>query len=287
MPEISSADKTNSAPAGILIPWYRQRNAVLGFRAILAATVIGLLYWYVEIHPYVYCDDAVVAATLARVAPQGAGGLVSKVDVAEGDRVVQGQTLVELDPAKAQAELENASAVALLASKELKRGEELAAENGVSPRQLDKVRAEAVEADAQRRLAQIALDHCTLKSPFAGVVVEKATDVGNHIETGQTAVTVADMDHAWVVANVEETDAEDLKPGQPVSISVDEGGSLTGKVLDVDQATLSTFAMIPTESSSGNFIKLVQRIPVKIALDPHSGRILRVGQSVEVHIKVR
>lgn len=268
-------------------PWYRQRNAVLSFQAVLAAAVVGLLYWFFFVFPYVTCDDARVDANLARVAPEGAGGLVLKVDVTEGDVVRQGQTLVELDPSKAQAELERASARALLAAKEFKRGEELVAEQGISDRQLDMDRAGAAEADAEWRLAQLALDQCTLKSPFNGVVVEKATDMGDHIETGQTAVTVADMDHAWVAANIEETDVGPLKPGQTASISVDSGASLAGTVLEIDQATLSTFALIPTESSSGNFIKLVQRIPIKIALDPHSGEILRVGESVEVHVKVR
>lgn len=268
-------------------PWYRQRAAVLSFRGVAAAAVVALLYWFFAVRPYVYCDDASVSATLARVAPEGAGGLVTRVDVEEGDRVAAGQVLVELDPSKAQADLEGAQARAVLAAKELKRGEELARERGISRRQLDTVRAQAQEADADQKLAEIALGQRTLRAPFAGVVVQKAVDPGDHIETGQTAVTVADMDHAWVTANVEETDTGAVRPGQDAAISVDEGGSLRGKVLEADQATLSTFAMIPTESSSGNFIKLVQRVPVKIALEPGAGARLRVGQSVEVDIRVR
>jgi membrane fusion protein (multidrug efflux system) len=278
----------NTVPeAPISAPWYRQRNAVRSFQGVLIAAVLGLLYWFFFMFPYVFCDDARVSATLARVAPEGAGGLVTRVDAAEGDAVRAGQVLVELDPAKAAAELAQASASALLAEKELKSGAELAAERGIAPRQLDKLKAGADEADAARALAQLALDHCLLKAPFDGVVVEKATDPGNHIETGQTAVALADMDHAWVTADIEETDIRAIKPGQKVTVTMDEGGSLDGKVLEVDQATLSTFAMIPTETSSGNFIKLVQRIPVKIVLDPHPGKVLRVGQSVEVDIRVR
>jgi len=78
-----------------------------------------------------------------------------------------------------------------------------------------------------------------------------------------------------------------VKTGQKVTISVDEGGSLTGKVTEVRKASASTFSLIPSDNASGNFIKVVQRIPVKIELDPHQGKILRVGQSVEISIKVR
>jgi membrane fusion protein (multidrug efflux system) len=223
---------------------------------------------------------------LVRVAPEGVGGRVVRLNVTEGDLVRQGEVLVELDPEPARAQLERAHSHAELARKELRRAEELAAQKGVSPRQLDEARANAGGADADERLAELALEHCTLTSPFDGVVLQKATEVGNQLEAGQAAVTVADMDHAWIAANVEETDAGRLKAGQPVGVSVDEGGSLGGSLLEVRDATLSTFSLIPSENSSGNFVKLVQRVPVKVALDPHPGRVLRVGQSVEIKIRV-
>jgi multidrug resistance efflux pump len=277
----SGIPATTAAP-----PWYRQANAVRTFQAVLVITVLGIVYWLFWVHPYVYTDDARVDATLARVAPEGAGGRVIAVHVTEGDAVKAGDPLVELDPQTAQAELQRARAKALVARKDLARARELAAERGVSARQLDLATAASESADAEERLAELALDRCTLRSPFNGVVVQKVAYEGNRFDTGQTAVTVADLDHAWVAANVEETDAGSLKPGQEARIWIDEGGSLTGRLLEVRQATLSTFSLIPSENSSGNFVKLVQRIPLKIALDPHPGRVLRVGQSVVVKIRV-
>ncbi len=269
------------------LPWYRQRAAVVASRVFAVAAVAGLATWFFAVRPYVSCDDASVSATIARVAPEGAGGQVLRVDVEEGDRVTEGEPLVELDPSAAEADLELAAAQAALAAKNLKRGMELAAEHGISRRQLDTLEAQAQESDARLKLARIALSQRVLRAPFAGVVVQKAVDPGDRIETGQTAVSVADMEHAWVTANVQETDTGAVRPGQPVFIDVDEGGHFEGRVMEADQATLSTFAMIPTETSSGNFIKLVQRIPVKIALEPGVGAHLRVGQSVEVRIRVR
>ena len=90
-----------------------------------------------------------------------------------------------------------------------------------------------------------------------------------------------------MTCNVEETAVGLVKPGQKVSINVDEGGTLEGEVLAVSAASASQFAMIPADNPSGNYTKLVQRIPVKIGLMPHPGMTLRAGQSVEVHIRVR
>jgi membrane fusion protein (multidrug efflux system) len=267
--------------------WHSRPAARRAAQVTAGLFAAGVLYWWFGVHPYVSTDDARVAATLVRVAPEGAGGRVVELDVAEGDTVTAGEVLLRLDPATAQAQLARDSAHATLARRELARAEQMAAQRGVSARALDEARAAAAGADADERLAALALDRCVLRSPFDGVVVQKSTDVGNQLETGQTALTVADLDHAWVAGNVEETEVGLLKPGQPAIVSVDEGGRIHGTVLEVRDATLSTFALLPSDNTSGNFIKLVQRVPVKIALDPHPGRALRVGESVEFKVKVR
>lgn len=276
----------HSAPHAPVQAWWKHPRAVQTGWATLAAALLGVAVWFFYFHPYVSTDDARVDATLVRLAPQGQGGQVIKVAVSEGDPVTKGEVLVELDHGTAQAQLERATAQADLAERELKRISQLAAQRGVSERQLDQARSAAQTADAEEKLAQIALDDTYLKSPMDGVVVQKSVDVGDMIETGQTAVTVADMADAWVAANLEETEVGDVRLGQKVDISIDEGGSLTGEVEEIRQATLSRFSLIPTENTSGNFIKLVQRIPIKVKLDPHPGTTLRVGQSVEVRIRV-
>jgi multidrug resistance efflux pump len=95
------------------------------------------------------------------------------------------------------------------------------------------------------------------------------------------------VEHAWVSANVSEKSVGAVKAGQTVNVSVDEGGSLKGKVSEVRKAAASVFALIPSENASGNFVKVEQRIPIKIELDAHPGHDLRVGQSVVLKIKVR
>jgi membrane fusion protein (multidrug efflux system) len=153
-------------------------------------------------------------------------------------------------------------------------------------RQVDEARAQAAQARAELALAEVGLERMTLASSVGGVVVRVTVDPGDLLAPGQGAVTVVDVEHAWVAANVEETAAGGLRPGQPATIAIDEGGELTGHVEVVAQAAASQFALIPADNAAGNFTKVVQRIPVRIAIDP-SPRVpsLRVGQSVVVQIR--
>ena len=282
----ADAAHSKTAPKAPEGPWWKQpRSRKVGaFSAGLAG--LGLLAWLLHYYPYVSTEDARVSTALIRVAPEGAGGKITAVNVQEGARVAKGDVLVELDHGVAQANLQKASAKASQAERESNRMEQLAAQHGVTPRDADNARANSQVAQADLALAQIAYDRTFLRSPCDGVVVQKQAELGNLLEAGQTAVTVADVDHAWVSANIEETAVSLIKEGQRVSISVDEGGELSGKVADVRAATASQFALIQSENPSGNFTKLVQRIPVKISLDAHPGRTLRAGQSVEIRIRV-
>jgi membrane fusion protein (multidrug efflux system) len=282
-----NAEAAPSAPGRVTVQWWKHPRARRVLTVVAGLALLGIVVWFFFYRPYVSTDDARVAATLVRLAPEGVSGKVIRLAVAEGDRVKSGQVLVELDHALTEANLAKAKAHASQVERELKRIEQLAAQNGVPPREVDNARAAAQTAQADLALAQIAYDRTFIKSPLDGVVVQKATEVGNILEPNQTALTVADIDHAWIAANIEETAVAAVHVGQPVTVEVDEGGTLTGKVSEVRAATASQFALIQSENPSGNFTKLVQRIPIKVELDAHPDRALRSGQSVELKIRVR
>ena len=162
----------------------------------------------------------------------------------------------------------------------------LAAERTATTQSLDSARSNFEVAQAELQQAEVILENTYIKSPFDGIVIQKATEVGNILEPGQTVVTVADVDHAWVAANVEETSVGLVKVGQSVSISVDEGGRLKGHVIEIRDASAAQFALIPSDNSAGNYTKVVQRIPIKVALDTKPKHPLRVGQSVVIKIRV-
>ncbi len=268
-------------------PWWKSTLAKNVGRALCATVLLGLVVWFFAFRPYVSTDDARVAEDLIRVAPDGVSGTLLKVNVAEGDRVTQGQVLAELEHTVYQSQLLKAQTRANLAQADFSRAERLYKQGGISARDYQTAQSTGQAALADLQLAQNALDHTYLKSPVDGVVVEKIGVVGNLLESGQVALVVADVDHAWVAANIQETNVGDVKPNQAVKIHVDEGGDLTGHVMEITTATASQFALLPAENASGNFIKLVQRIPVKIALDAHPDKVLRAGQSVEIRIKVK
>ena len=261
----------------------RARKVLVGLGLVV---LVLFVFWWAAFRPYVKSDDARVGAVMVRLAPSGAGGRVVEVAVDEGDRVAKGQVLLRLDPRQADSRLKRAQATAVHDDLTLQRMERLAAQKGVSQASLDEARAAARVAHAELDLAQAALDDCELKSPVDGMVVQRWTDPGAFLATGQAALAVTDLDHAWVEANVQETEVGLVKPGQRVSIDVDEGGTLSGSVKGVLNATASQFSLLPSQNSSGNFIKLVQRVPIRVELDPHPKQALRVGQSVEIKIRV-
>jgi len=280
----TEAHPIHPAPAA---PWWQSKLAKNVGLAFAVTCLIGLVVWFFAFRPYVSTDDARVAEDLIRVSPDGVTGTVLKINVAEGDRVTQGEVLAELDHTVYQSQLMKAQSRATLAQADFSRAERLFKQGGISARDYQAAQAGAQSAQADLQLAQNALDHTFLKSPVDGIVVEKIGVVGNLLESGQVALVVADVDHAWVAANIQETNVGDVKAGQQVSIHVDEGGNLTGHIIEITDASAAQFALLPAENASGNFIKLVQRIPVKVALDAHPDRTLKAGQSVEIRIKVK
>jgi membrane fusion protein (multidrug efflux system) len=101
-------------------------------------------------------------------------------------------------------------------------------------------------------------------------------------------MAIVDLSDTWVIANLKETQLIDIKPGQPAEVEVDAfDGAMTGHVDSIAAGTGSRFSLLPPENASGNFIKVTQRVPVKIKIDDRGGRMLRPGMSAEVVIHTR
>ena len=127
-------------------------------------------------------------------------------------------------------------------------------------------------------------------APSDGHVTKKSVQAGNQIQPGQPLMAVVPLDDIWIIGNYKETQLEKVKPGQKVTIRVDTypGKLFEGKVESIMSGTGSAFSLFPPENATGNFVKVVQRIPIKIVLDNNSDaeHILRVGMSVEPTIFV-
>jgi len=147
-----------------------------------------------------------------------------------------------------------------------------------------------VEA-AAAAVAQLELDlaRTTITAPRAGVV-SHLPHVGDRLDAGDPAAALVATDGAWIEANFKETDLAGVSPGQRVEIEVDSypGASFSGRVESIAQATGAEFALLPPQNASGNWVKVVQRVPVRIAIEaPSDNEPLRAGMSASVRIDLR
>ncbi len=154
----------------------------------------------------------------------------------------------------------------------------------VSQKSSVRQRQETLEADRLKK------SYTIIYAPSSGYVTKKSVEEGNQIQAGQPLLAVVELDDVWIIANYKETQLERVKPGQKVVIEVDSypGRKFSGKVESIMAGTGAAFSIFPPENATGNYVKVVQRIPVKIVLDPGTdpGKLLRVGMSVEPVIMV-
>ncbi|PYV15429.1 MAG: hypothetical protein DMG21_15100 [Acidobacteria bacterium] len=158
-------------------------------------------------------------------------------------------------------------------------------------------RAQAAEAETEKAGAvleqtQLNLQYTTIVAPVSGIVGQRSVQPGQNVAPGQQLMTIVPLDsqNIWVTANFKETQLKYMRPGQPVKISVDTyGRTYTGHVLNIAGASGARFSLLPPENATGNYVKVVQRIPVKIVFekgqDPE--HLLRPGMSVEPNVKVQ
>jgi membrane fusion protein, multidrug efflux system len=145
----------------------------------------------------------------------------------------------------------------------------------------------ALAAVQQKRAAldqaQLNLQYCTVVAPVAGIV-NKNVEVGMNVQPGQTLLAVVPLDGVWVTANFKETQLHNVRPGQRVTFSVDAyAREYHGHIESIAGASGARFSLLPPENATGNYVKVVQRVPVKIVLDfgENSDHLLRLGMSVE------
>jgi membrane fusion protein (multidrug efflux system) len=136
---------------------------------------------------------------------------------------------------------------------------------------------------------QVAFTH--ISAPVAGVVSRKNVEVGQLVQPGQPLLSIVSDSGVWVTANLKETQLADVRVGQPVELDVDAypGCVAQGKVESIGAATGAKFALLPPDNATGNFTKVVQRVPVRVTIEKGCGenRSLRPGMSVVAHVTTR
>jgi membrane fusion protein, multidrug efflux system len=168
-----------------------------------------------------------------------------------------------------------------------------------APKQVEAQNARAKQAEAQVQQAQAQLDqaklnlsYCKIVAPADGIITRKSVEIDQNVSPGQNLLTLVSLQDIWVTANFKETQLKHMQPSQPVEIHVDATGrNYKGRVTQIGGATGSVLSLFPPENATGNYVKVVQRIPVRIDFtdlpneDPHQQ--LRPGLSVEPKVEVK
>jgi membrane fusion protein (multidrug efflux system) len=156
---------------------------------------------------------------------------------------------------------------------------------------LDSLRAQRKEAQTNLEEAELNLSYCTIQAPISGHIAQRSVQVGDRLKTGQPIMAVVPLHAVYVEANYKETELERVRPGQPATVEADiyPGYVYHGRVFGIGAGTGAAFSLLPPQNATGNWIKVVQRVPVKIVFDqPLPAEYpLRVGLSLEVTIDVR
>ncbi len=270
-----------------LHPLYeRHKKTALIAGGIVA--LIAVLYYAYDSYTHEETDDAYVTGHLHNISTR-INGVVTDVLVKDNQLVKEGDVLVKLDQAEYLAIDAAAKANLDTAQADLNRQEPLLSVHAMSPEDVDKTRNTRNTDLAQYELAELQIVYTTIRAPASGYIGRKNVEVGNRVSSGQTLMVVVEPD-LWIVANFKETQLAKMEPGQPVRITIDSipGVVFTGKVDSFSPATGNQFALLPADNSTGNFTKIVQRVPVKILFDRASihgyEERIRAGESAVVKV---
>jgi membrane fusion protein (multidrug efflux system) len=278
----------------------KRKKALTAVAGIVGLILIYFLYQHIM---YVSTDNAQIDAPAVMLTPK-VGGYITTVNAQEGHRVKKGDVLVEIDDRdyqntlkQIQGELSSLQASRLDAEKNYKRLSSLFSSGAVSQQQFDaastaysnfKAKYDAVAAQVAQ--AQLNLDNTKIRAPDDGIIARKAAEVGQLASPGVPLVGFVGNAERWVTANFKETEVESVKVGAKAYFEVDaiSGREYEGTVTGISSATGATFSLLPPDNATGNFTKVVQRVPVKIKIEKMSDQdleLLRAGLSVIIRVK--
>ncbi len=226
-----------------------------------------------------------VEAAQADIAARQVAVAQARADVARRSGLVATGAVSAEELAHARTQLQAAEAALSASRGQLSRNRALVDATTVANQ------PQVQAAAAQLRLAYLAVQRSAIVSPIDGYVGERSVQLGQRVQPGAALMTVIPLHEVWVEANFKETQLRDMRLGQPVTLTADVYGDdvvYDGKLVSLGLGTGSAFSLLPAQNASGNWIKIVQRIPTRIALDPQqlAAHPLRLGMSMSVDVDV-
>ena len=264
--------------------------------SLAAIGVISLAVYLAAGLSRVSTDDAYVTGRVHSIAPKISGS-IKMVHIADNQIVKKGDLLIEIDPVDYELKANEAGATHELqkanfeqASRDKDRAVNLYNDKVFAKERYEKTVTLYDLANAQQKaagehfkIAKQNLEYTKIYSPSDGYVTNKSVEEGNQVQPGQPLMAIVALNDIWVVANYKETQLKNVRPGQPARIKVDTypGKVFNGKVDSIMAGTGAAFSLFPPENALGNYVKVVQRIPVKIVFDNSADEkhTLRIGMS--------
>jgi membrane fusion protein (multidrug efflux system) len=278
----------------------KKKKIMAGAAAIVAVIVIYFGYHFLM---YVETDNAQIDAHTVLIASK-VPGYISAVNVTQGQKVKKGEILIQIDDRDfkssliaAQSEVQSLEARKKDSEKNYLRLKELVSKSVVSPQQFDaatanyhEIKAKYDSAVARVTQAELNVEYSAIRAPSDGIIARSSAEVGQLAAPGTPLVGFVSSEGRWVTANFKETDIQDVTVGKKVDISVDAvSKKFYGEVESISAATGATFSLLPPDNATGNFTKVVQRVPVKIKilnLTPADMDLLQAGLSVVVKVHI-
>lgn len=262
---------------------------------LLVALIGGAVVYYLRNDGHESTDDAQIDAYVIPVIPKVAG-YVTGLYVTDNQHVKAGEQLVQIDPhdfniAREQAEALVAMSQANLTNKDIRLKRQQGMTTLARSRQdLDDAIYAQQQALAQLAAAKSQLDKSTRDLGYAqltaqvdGVITNRGVEQGSYVQAGEQLMALV-PDRRWVIANFKETQLQHMRPGQNATITVDAYPDLTlkGHVDSIQRGTGARFSLFPPENATGNYVKIVQRVPVKIMIDSELPAELTLGPGMSV-----
>src|ERR1700677_1291452 len=280
----------SATPEKKFTPFHKLAAGILAGLAVIASATAYLIYDSY----HATTDDAYTTGHVHNISSRVAGTVV-EVSVDDNQFVKKGQILARLDPRDFQVQVNKAQADFDRAKADFDRVNDLRGslhgDIAISKQEYDQMQANLGETKAALDDALNQLSYCTITAPEDGFVGDKTVESGNRLTVGTVLMSV--VQDVWVVANFKETQVGKMTAGEPVQVSVDEiaGHTFTGHIDSFSPGSGSVFALLPPENATGNFTKIVQRVPVKILITADSMRgyeqRLVPGLSVEADVTLK
>jgi membrane fusion protein (multidrug efflux system) len=267
----------------------RKRLAYLAGGILLLAGLAAGIGIYLHSLAWQGTDDAFVEGHVLQISAK-ISNQVQQVLIDDNQAVKQGDLLVKIDDRDYRVQLEEAQANYDKAESDFTRYTGLLASGAISKADFDAARASLDVTKARLDQAKLNLEYTEIRAPESGKITRKNVEPGDYLQVGQTLCAIVPQNF-WVLANYKETQLTHMRVGQKAIVSVDSlpGRTFAAHVDSLQSGTGSEFSLLPPENATGNYVKVVQRIPVKLVLDEPADVIalLAPGMSVRPEIHVR